>query len=410
MLNAQTSFSAHSFSLKSVEESSNTATWSSNDPSPQSFSSSSLQDPASGLSSLHSPIVNGSTSDAASGLVSYLNNRTAEGLRIIRETAEGFASCLAADHAVVLNPDVDSPFVDAVDVVHRLLPFHVFQQPQEDLRTVTERRRAKGKGKAHDVIRDEIEDTKFALECHRRLRKLESRFRRAKMKSGMRPCRDDQGYVLTQAMVEYERAETSSVSTELRNARNELDASQREKRIAANVAVSSFRPTYYPQASQAQYYRTYPYAFTQPYTNTSQGTTNSNFYSTPTSAPSAAPTTTSASTAIPIQLPVSSLPALHALGIVPIPAASLPPPDQPQPAAVLRGSTSNGTILSLEINVSLLQSPQVSGLAYLLNSMMSRSTTSGQGNPSSTTGGQPSSVATSDTAASSHTDGSSHLG
>lgn len=28
-------------------------------------------------------------------------------------------------------------------------------------------------------------DTEFALECHRRLRKLESRFRRAKMKSGM---------------------------------------------------------------------------------------------------------------------------------------------------------------------------------------------------------------------------------
>lgn len=104
----------------------------------------------------------------------------------------------------MLNPDVDSPFVDAVDVVHRLLPYHVLQQPQEDLRIITERRRAKGKGKAYDVIRDEIEgskhcfllhgmeflillviDTKFALECHRRLRKIESRFRRAKMKSGM---------------------------------------------------------------------------------------------------------------------------------------------------------------------------------------------------------------------------------
>ncbi|KAG1742829.1 hypothetical protein EDB19DRAFT_1700591 [Suillus lakei] len=406
MLNAQSSFSAHSFSLKPVEQSSSTATWSSNDPSPQSFSSSSSQDPVAGLSSLHTPIVNGSTSNAASGLVSYLHSRTAEDLHIIRETAEGFASCLAADHAAVLNPDVDSPFVDTVDVVHRLLPYHVFQQPQEDLRTVTERRRAKGKGKADDVIRDEIEDTKFALECHRRLRKLEARFRRAKIKSGVRPSPDDQAYVLTQAVVEYERAETSSVSTELRNARNELDASQREKRVAANVTVSSFRPTYYPQASQAQYYRTYPYAFTQPYTNTAQGTTTSSFYSAPSSAPSATPTTTSASGAIPVQLPVSSLPALHALGIVPIPAASLPPPDQPQPPAVLRGSTSNGTILSLEINVSLLQSPQVSGLAYLLNTMMSRGATSGQGNTSSTTGGQPSSAATSDTTASSHTDGS----
>ncbi|KAG1802861.1 uncharacterized protein HD556DRAFT_1332876 [Suillus plorans] len=402
MLNAPGSSS----SLKPVEDSSNAATSSSNDTSPQSFSSSSSQDLVAGLSSLHIPIVNGSTSNGASGLLSYLNNRTAEDICMIKETAEGFASCLAADHAVVLNPDVDSPFVDAVDVVHRLLPYHVLQQPEEDLRIVTERRRAKGKGKARDTIRDEIEDTEFALECHRRLRKLESRFRRAKIKSGMRPSPDDQGYVLAQAVVEYERAETSSVSTELRNARNELDASQREKRIAANVTVSSFRSTYYPQASQTQYYRTYPYAFTQPYTNTSQGTTNSSFYSTPTSAPSAAPTTTSASTAIPVQLPVSSLPALHALGIVPIPATSLPPADQPQPPAVLRGSTSNGTILSLEINVSLLQSPQVSGLAYLLNTMMSRGTTSGQGNASSTTGGQPSSVVTSDTAASSHTDGS----
>lgn len=184
MLNVQSSFSAHSFSLKPVEESSNAATWSSNDPSPQSFSSSSSQDPVAGLSSLHTPIVNGSTSNAASGLVSYLNNRSTEDLCIIRETTEGyvseihtlscthapdsFASCLAADHAAVLNPDVDSPFVDAVDVVHRLLPYHVLQQPQEDLRTVTERRRAKGKGKALDVIRDEIEGSKALFLTSRR--------------------------------------------------------------------------------------------------------------------------------------------------------------------------------------------------------------------------------------------------
>ena len=194
-------------------------------------------------------------------------------------------------------------------------------------------------------------------------------------------------------MVEVERAENSSVSFELRSARNELDALQREKRVATNVPVGTFRPTYYPQASeaQAQYYRTYPYAYTQPYTNSSQGTAASSFYSAPASAPSAASGTTSVSpSAIPVQLPVSSLSALHALGIVPIPAASLPPPDQPQPPAVLRGSTSNGTILSLEINVSLLQSPQVSGLAYLLNTLMSRGANAGQGNTSSAPADQPS--------------------
>ncbi|KAF7964646.1 hypothetical protein HWV62_4517, partial [Athelia sp. TMB] len=61
-----------------------------------------------------------------------------------------------------------------------------------------------------------------------------------------------------------------------------------------------------------------------------------------------------------------------ALGIVPVPASSLPPADQPQPLAILRGSTSNGTMLSLEINVSLLQSAQMNGLALVLNSLMNR--------------------------------------
>ena len=69
---------------------------------------------------------------------------------------------------------------------------------------------------------------------------------------------------------------------------------------------------------------------------------------------------------------MASLPALHALGILPVPAASLPPADQPQPPAVMRGSSTNGTMLSLEINVSLLQQAQMSGLAMVLNSLMSR--------------------------------------
>ena len=77
-----------------------------------------------------------------------------------------------------------------------------------------------------------------------------------------------------------------------------------------------------------------------------------------------------------MQLPVASLPALHALGIVPVPATSLPPEGQPQPAAVLRGCTANGAILSLEINVSLLQSAQMGGLAMMLNSLVTRSNAS----------------------------------
>ena len=43
----------------------------------------------------------------------------------------------------------------------------------------------------------------------------------------------------------------------------------------------------------------------------------------------------------------------------------------------------NGTMLSLEINVSLLQSTQMSGLALILNSLMSRSGVTSEGNQAS---------------------------
>jgi len=40
---------------------------------------------------------------------------------------------LAADRAAVLKPDVDTPFENMEDVISRLLPYHILQQPQEDL-------------------------------------------------------------------------------------------------------------------------------------------------------------------------------------------------------------------------------------------------------------------------------------
>ena len=65
---------------------------------------------------------------------------------------------------------------------------------------------------------------------------------------------------------------------------------------------------------------------------------------------------------------------LSALGIVPVPAANAPPADQPQPACVLKGTTQNGTMVSLDINVSALGQAQASGLAVLLSAL----STSGQ--------------------------------
>ncbi|KIJ61320.1 hypothetical protein HYDPIDRAFT_116082 [Hydnomerulius pinastri MD-312] len=387
MFSPQDSFSVHSFPLKPVEQSSQGASWSSNDAlsrnlpnSPQSAvagpSTSPVSQATPSLTSPEGSVVN---------FAAYPKNRTDEELQVIQQTAAGFAACLAADHAAVLYPDVDTPFMDAADVVNRLLPYHVFQQPDEDLKSLLDRKRSKGKEKAkHDELREEIEETRFALSCHRRLKILQDRFRRAKIKTGTRPSPDDQGYILAQSILEVERSETAAVSSELRSARNELDAIQREKRAmtataAAHPTVTTFRPAYYQPATPSTYYRTYPYAYTQPYSTA--GATTSTFYSAPptTAQPPVAGTSYTPSTSpIPVQLPVTSLSALHALGIVPIPATSLPPPDQPQPAAVLKGSTSNGAMLSLEINVSLLQSGQMSGLAVLLNSLMSRGVGSGQ--------------------------------
>jgi hypothetical protein len=179
----------------------------------------------------------------------------------------------------------------------------------------------------------------------------------------------DQGYYLAQVVLDGDRSENAWLGNELRVARSESERIEREKRAATGSSRTHFTST--PSNLQPQYYRGYSYAYAQAYGNAA-----------PTSASptaSQAPTTSTnyslyqPTGAIPVQLPVALLPALHALGIVPVSATSLPPEGQPQPAAVLRGCTANGAILSLEINVALLQSTQMSGLAMMLNSLVSRS-------------------------------------
>ena len=55
-----------------------------------------------------------------------------------------------------------------------------------------------------------------------------------------------------------------------------------------------------------------------------------------------------------------------------MPAANAPPAGQAQPACVLRGTSQNGTMVSLDINVSALGQAQASGLAVLLSALTSR--------------------------------------
>ena len=56
---------------------------------------------------------------------------------------------LVNDQSMALRPDVDSPFVDQLDVIRRLLPYHLFQHPKEDLDAITT-----GKGKEKAVEQD----------------------------------------------------------------------------------------------------------------------------------------------------------------------------------------------------------------------------------------------------------------
>ncbi|PFH51529.1 hypothetical protein AMATHDRAFT_117137, partial [Amanita thiersii Skay4041] len=303
--------------------------------------------------------------------IAKLKLKSAEEQEIITQTAARFASCLVSDHANVLHPDVDSPFSDYSDVLNRLLPYHVFQQPCEDLLGIS--RSNKGKEKATD-LKAEVEETKFALECHKRKDDLRRRFRKITMQSAKRSAPDDQAYVLEQAVLEADRLEMTWLSSELRTARSELDKLEKDKRAVVNANRAATVPNPY---MHAQYYRSYPYSYAQPYgapTQIPPGSISTFSVAPPVSGMiSSTATSQQASAAIPVQLPVASLPALHALGIMPVPASSLPPEGQVQPPAILRGSTANGTMLSLEINVSLLQSAQMSGLAMVLNSLMSRS-------------------------------------
>ncbi|KAF8482799.1 hypothetical protein DFH94DRAFT_729768 [Russula ochroleuca] len=333
------------------------------------------------------------------------------------------ASRLTADHISALFPDADSPFRDIEDVVDRLLPYHVFQHPREDLLKA-----GKGKRKATEaeILRSEVAETKFALECFKRRQKLEERFRRARTKSGKRTASDDQAYYLERQVLDCERAEHSALSTDLRNAKSELERVTRLQRVAALPQ----RTNYYPSTPPiyAHHYRTYHYPYAQTYGAPagSAAATQGYPYSVPlnstitqyvppalttnisatkplsaatasTAGPASIPMTTSpltpasdtsipvptpsasgTSSAIPVQLPVASLPTLHALGIVPVPPQSLST-NTPTPPAVLRGTSANGAMLHLEINLSLLQAAQMSGLALVLNSIMRNSSTTGAG-------------------------------
>ncbi|KAJ4483362.1 hypothetical protein J3R30DRAFT_1768058 [Lentinula aciculospora] len=340
---------------------------------------------------------NAPTANPASSSIkkpSRKKDRTLEEKSIIAETSARVLSRIAADHAAVSNPDVESSFVDVIDVVNRLLPYHVFLQPAEDLTPLPRDR--KGKKKASDV--EDIAEIKFALECHRRRKRLEDRFRKARVKSGTGSEFNTQLVVLTQSVLDADRAEVAALNAELRAARSEYDRLERHKPASSNPSLptSTSRSSFYTAPTQSAtangqsaYYRPYPYTYTSSFGTPAQvqgaaaiptfsvasSTVSTPQHVNPSTILPPATSTYPTTSAIPVQLPVAFMPALNRLGINPVPVGSVPT-GQPQAPAVLRGSSSNGTILNLEINVAMLQPSQMSGLAVILNSLMSRSSAS----------------------------------
>jgi hypothetical protein len=204
----------------------------------------------------------------------------------------------------------------------------------------------------------------------------------------------------------------TALKAQLRAAQADLEKYNREHR--PQTVQTTARPTppltstTYSYTPQYRHY-TYPYAQYQSnytYPGFTTGTPSTTQYQYPVvttgTATSSTPQTTTAQTQTPsttsttpasdvlskpvsLSLPISSLPALHALGIMPVSSLSVPPPGQPQPQAVLKGTTANGTMLTLEVNIGQLQATQVSGLALIINAIAAQavSATSSQSGASS---------------------------
>ncbi|KAL5485432.1 hypothetical protein ACEPAI_8074 [Sanghuangporus weigelae] len=344
------------------------------------------------------------------------------------EIAASVSANLELDQILTQYPDTDTLFQNEMDVLQRLLPYHIYQHPRHDLDKV---RGSKGKAKASEVelLREEIQvaESKFALECHKRYRALEQRMRRARLRPGQSTIPHDQAILVERMTLEIEHSEKAALERELSDVRSELDKvlrAQRMAKAAANRATTTMTSStsinstnsatpYYgytaptfngtSTAGYSNYYSSYTYPYNPSFIpgmrystptkansssipgvssfqsgvagqpQTSKATSNLSSNQTPVSSVSGSAVTRPPPVAIPLQLPVTSLPALQSLGILPVPKASLPADSSTHPAAVLLGTSNNGTMLSLEINAALLQPPQMSGLAILLSSLVKMS-------------------------------------
>ncbi|EJD36052.1 hypothetical protein AURDEDRAFT_188501 [Auricularia subglabra TFB-10046 SS5] len=212
-------------------------------------------------------------------------------------------------------------------MVHRLLPYHVFQHSSRDLSRVLNFSDP-ADAAPRDPEQAELDETEFAIDCHQRFRSLSTRFRNIRTRDASRPYPGGENAVLWQTVVDSDRSFNAFLTAE-------------NKRLPQQRPAPPPLPAY-PTLPPGYAYHPYP---------------------------PPPPPPEAFNTPIPVQLPARLLPVLTNMGIVPVPLSNLPPQNQPQPPCVQLGSSNAGATLNLTINLSLLQPMQMSGLAVLLNSI-----------------------------------------
>ncbi|EJU04463.1 hypothetical protein DACRYDRAFT_114784 [Dacryopinax primogenitus] len=158
---------------------------------------------------------------------------------LMREAAHRVAQSILADQLIVTYPDYKTPFRDSADVVQRLLPYHIFQQPDDDL-LPTRKRNKRGKEievTARKFPQQNIDNFKTLIGQLKRRRSLQQRFHSMRTKDAKRESHPEQLYQIQYLLAEDDRRYNALLNAEIRNTRDQLaqmekDAREKEKEQA----------------------------------------------------------------------------------------------------------------------------------------------------------------------------------
>ncbi|KZT56572.1 hypothetical protein CALCODRAFT_518033 [Calocera cornea HHB12733] len=171
---------------------------------------------------------------------------------LMREAAHRVAQAILADQLAVTYPDYKTPFRDATDVVHRLLPYHIFQQPDEDILS-TRTRNLKRKEKEDEeagALRQDVQDLRSNLALLKRRKALQDRFHSIRTKSAKHEAPSEQLYQVQSLALDDDRRYNALLNTEIRATRDQLAQMEKDAREKKEKEQAEARKAY--QAYTAQ--------------------------------------------------------------------------------------------------------------------------------------------------------------